>query len=69
MGTALSTAPTAIEGASEDGRSAQAVTVTEALAALKVLRAELADLRMLVRAARKTDGVAGPAPRPERITR
>jgi hypothetical protein len=69
MSAAFSTTPTAIQGASEDGQSAQAVTVTEAIAALKALRAELADLRMLVRAARKTDDGAGSGPRPERIAR
>lgn len=48
-------------GSSTDSEhDAQSVTLAEALQALKALRAEMADLRMLVRAARPLDAIPAP---------
>jgi hypothetical protein len=43
--------PGSVTGSANNGQEGQTVTLTEAVKALRVLRAEFADLRMLIRAA------------------
>jgi hypothetical protein len=43
------------KGATANAQEEQTVTLTEAIKALKTLRTEFADLRMLIRAARTAD--------------
>jgi hypothetical protein len=62
-------APLNAAGTADGGQAGSTVTVAEALEALKALRAEMTDLRMLLRAARSTDGSAAPEPRPDRASR
>jgi hypothetical protein len=57
------------KGATANAQEEQTVTLTEAIKALKTLRAEFRDLRMLIRAARTPDVNAGAEKHDDRVVR